>query len=392
MSSIRCLLKPGKEKPVLAHHPWIFSGALDQIDDGYKPGDLVQVYSSSEELLGLGFLNPDSQIAVRMLTFGASEIDESFFRARIRKSLELRKQFVPAGTNSYRLIHSESDFLPGLTVDLYGDYLSVQIHAIGMERWKDVILKILQEEIPLKGIYEKMDAEWRKIEGLKGKPGLLWGAEPPDELEILENGLKFLVDIKHGQKTGFFLDQRENRKLVGEHSRGKKLLNCFSYSAGFSVYGARGGALSTVSVDSSDTALNLASKNLTLNGFSEKDHRCLHTDVFQYLRQGNEPFDFIVLDPPAFCQSKAHVDNASRAYKDVNMIAMKRLSEGGLLFTASCSSFISVDLFQKILFGAAKDTGKNIRILAKTGHPFDHPVNIYFPEGEYLKGFLCRVE
>jgi 23S rRNA (cytosine1962-C5)-methyltransferase len=327
-----------------------------------------------------------------MLAFEDAAIDEAFFTQRIRQALSLRKPFLNPKTNACRVIHSESDFLPGLTADLYGQFLVIQIQAAGMELWRETVIKILAEELKVRGIYEKDESEWRKLEGLQARSGVVWGEAPGEIIEILENGIKFAVDIKSGQKTGFYLDQRGNRKLVGDRAAGKKLLNCFSYTGGFSVYAARGGAAQTISVDSSETALKLAEKNFEVNQIDPKNHRQVHTDVFQYLRQGQETFDFIVLDPPAFCQHKAQVTQASRAYKDINLFAIKRVVKGGYLFTASCSSFIDPHLFQQIIFAAAKDAGRDLRILAKTGHSWDHPVNIYFPEGEYLKGFFCQVD
>lgn len=388
----RVLLKPEKEKALLNRHPWIFSGAIDQIDEGYTAGELVQVLSSEEEFLGIGFLNPVSQIAVRMLSFEDCEINDAFFEKRIRNAVSLRQCLISDQTNAVRLIHSENDYLPGLTVDRYGDYLAVQIHSAGMDKYRDLIVKVLSEAVPVRGIYEKSEAEWRRLEGLEPHQGVLKGEDPPELITILENGISYGVDLRAGQKTGFFLDQRENRKLVSSWSKGKKVLNCFSYSGGFSISAARGGALSTVSIDSSEPALKTAQKNFELNGMKEPEHRLLRTDVFQYLRQSQETFDLVVLDPPAFCQSKSQVEKSTRAYKDINLFAIKRLTPGGILFTASCSSHISQDLFQKILFAAAKDAGRGLQILTKTGQPADHPLSIYFPEGEYLKACLCRVD
>lgn len=392
MKTIRCILKEGKEKPLEGYHPWIFSGAIDQIDDSFKPGDLVKVFSSQNRFLGIGYLNPRSQIAVRMLTFEDVTIDQAFFEKRVRNAVALRHQFVlNSETNACRLIHAEGDFLPGLIVDLYADYLVIQILTAGMERWRDMIIHVLQKELSPKGIFEKGDSEWREWEGLEKRIGRLAGEEPPDFVEIQENGLQFIVDIHRGQKTGFFLDQRANRRMVGSLARGKRVLNCFSYTGGFSVYAANGGALQTVSVDSSEPALNTARVHFEKNGLKPEDHTFEEADVFEYLRQTRQEFDMIILDPPAFCQNKNQVQQAARGYKDINLFAFKRIAPGGLLFTFSCSSHIEPDLFQKIVFGAAKDARREVRILAKTGHAMDHPVSIYHPEGEYLKGLLCEV-
>ncbi len=392
MKTVRVILKAEKEKPIKGHHPWIYSGAIDQIDDDYKTGDLVRVYSAQNEFLGTGYLNPRSQIAVRMLAFEEVEINEKFFARRIEAALELRRRFMPENTNAYRLIHSEGDLLSGLIVDRYADYLVAQFQTAGMERWKEVILSILETKAPAKGIYEKGDSEIREWEGLEKRAGVLRGEEPPDYVEIEENGIKFIVDIHTGQKTGFFLDQRDNRKLVGGLAQGKRVLNCFAYTGGFSVYAARGGASRVISVETSERALNTCRLNFEQNGFEVKNFIFEQKDAFDYLRETTEEFDVVVLDPPAFAKSKDHVMQASRAYKDINLWAMKRLAAGGLLYTASCSSYVNPDLFQKIIFAAAKDAHREVRILRKTSHAFDHPINVYHPEGEYLKGMLCWVE
>jgi len=276
-------------------------------------------------------------------------------------------------------------------VDRYADYLVVQFQTAGMEEWKETLLSLLQEKITVRGIYERDDSEVREWEGLEKRVGMLRGEEPPDYVEILEHGISFVVDIHTGQKTGFFLDQRENRKLVKEHAREKRVLNCFAYTGGFSVYAALGGARHIVTVETSKRALNTARTNFEHNQLPTEKHEFIQEDVFDYLRQTPEAFDLIVLDPPAFARSKDHVMQASRAYKDVNLWALKRLRPGGLLYTSSCSSYVDPDLFGKILFAAAKDARREVRVLKKTSHPPDHPINVYHPEGEYLKGLLCWV-
>ncbi len=419
MKTIRLILKPGKEKPIQGRHPWIYSGAIDQIDDSFETGDLVRVYSAQNQFLGTGYLNPRSQIAVRMLSFEENPIDRGFFAKRIEEAIELRRRFIfphpspsPSGervegersTNAYRLIHSEGDFLPGLIVDRYANYLVVQFQTAGMEQWKETILDLLEERVKPSGIYEKDDSEAREWEGLEKRVGLLRGEEPPDYIEIEEYGIPFVVDIHAGQKTGFFLDQRENRKLVSEHAKGKRVLNLFAYTGGFSVYAALAGAEGVVSVETSERALNTARENFEKNDLKGGRFKFIKQDAFEYLRtphpqpsplkgrgKGEGEFDLIILDPPAFAKSKDHVMQASRAYKDVNLWAMRRLTGGGLLYTSSCSSYVSPDLFQKIVFASAKDARREVRILKKTSHPPDHPINIFHPEGEYLKGFLCWV-
>lgn len=392
MKTIRLILKPGKEKPIQGRHPWIYSGAIDRIDDDFKTGDLVRIYSAADQFLGTGYLNPRSQIAVRMLSFEEGPIDRDFFARRLDDALALRQRFIPERTNAYRLIHSEGDFLPGLIVDRYGDHYVTQFQTAGMEAWRETILGLLEERVQPKGIYEKDDSEAREWEGLEKRAGLLRGEEPPDYLEIEEYGIPFVVDIHAGQKTGFFLDQRENRKLVSGYAQGKRALNLFAYTGGFSVYAALAGAERVISVETSERALNTCRENFKRNGLVGEQFQFVKEDAFEYLRkEGEGEFDLIIVDPPAFAKSKDHVMQASRAYKDINLWAMKRLAPGGLLYTSSCSSYVSPDLFQKIVFASAKDARRNVQILQKTSHPPDHPINIFHPEGEYLKGFLCRV-
>ena len=391
MKTVRCILLEGKERPVKNRHPWIFSGAIDSIDEGFEAGDLVRVLSSQDEFLGIGTLNPESQIVVRMLTFEDVAIDEAFFDAKISRAIELRKRFMPSRTNAYRLIHSEGDFFSGLIVDVYGDFLVAEFNTAGIDAWKPVIVKILQKHFPVFSIFERSDSDLRKWEGLKRSVGVLLGKEPPDAIEIEENGLLFGVDIQGGQKTGFFLDQRESREVVRGLSAGKRVLNCFAYTGGFSVYAAKGGAQEVVSVESSEPAVEMGRKNFERNGLGAGQSVWAQQDVFDYLRATKKEFDMIILDPPAFCKSKNQIQDAARGYKDINLQALKQLPKGGLLFTFSCSSYITPDLFQKVLFGAASDAKRDVRILRKISHAFDHPINIYHPEGEYLKGLLCEV-
>ena len=391
MKTVRCILQIGKERPVKNRHPWIFSGAIDRIDEGFEAGDLVRVFSDQEEFLGVGYLNPESQIVVRMLTFEDVAIDEAFFDEKIARALETRKRYMPSRTNAYRLIHSEGDFLSGLTVDVYGDFLVAEFNTAGINAWKSVIVKCLQKYFPAHSIFERSDSDLRKWEGLKRSVGVLSGKEPPEAIEIEEHGLLFGVDIKGGQKTGFFLDQRESREVVRGLSAGKRVLNCFAYTGGFSVYAAKGGAREVVSVESSEPAVAMGRKNFERNQLGAEQSVWAQQDVFDYLRATKKEFDMIILDPPAFCKSKNQIQPAARGYKDINLQALKQLPKGGLLFTFSCSSYITPDLFQKIIFGAASDAKRDVRILKKTSHAFDHPINIYHPEGEYLKGLLCEV-
>lgn len=400
MKTIRVLLKPEKDKPIRGFHPWIFSGAIDRIDDNYKAGDLVKVYSNQEEFLGIGYLNPRSQIAVRMLTFKDEEIDLPFFIRRLEEAKQLRLAFIPEKTNAYRLIHSEGDFLPGLIVDRYGEYLVTQFLTTGIDLLKPLVLDAIKYVFDPKAILAHEDWDARKLEGLdQDIPGrapliTLSGAEPPEFIEIEEYGHRFIVDIRYGQKTGFFLDQRESRKKIKDLSRGKKVLNCFAYTGGFSVYAAAGGAESVTSVEIQERAFNNMKTNFELNGFEGRvrgEYRFICEDVFDFLRTDRTMYDVIVLDPPAFCKHKTQIQQAARGYKDINLFAMKRMVSGGILYTSSCSTFIDPALFQKIIFGAAKDASRNVQIIEKTSHSFDHPINIFHPEGEYLKGFFLKV-
>lgn len=392
MKQVRCFLKPGKEKPLKRFHPWVFSGAIDRIDEGYEAGDLVQVHAHDEMLLGTGFLNPSSQIAIRMLAFGPQVVDADFFRKRLRSAALSRQglQNRLEATNAFRLVHAEGDGLPGLIVDRYDRTLVVQIHAAGLEPWRETLVEELAALVPGASIFEKSDAETRKREGLGGVTGLLAGPEPPEGIVITENGYRFTVDIRQGQKTGFFLDQRENRKLAGSLSAGRRVLNAFAYTGAFSVYAAGGGAVQVVSVESSAAACARIEPHLKLNHLPVP-HETVKADVFRYFREPGPSFDLIILDPPAFCKHKSQVLQASRGYKDIQMQAIRRLAPGGILAAFSCSSFVSAELFRKILFSAASDAGREMRILDQTAQPFDHPVHLGHPEGEYLKGLFCQL-
>ncbi|HNV85341.1 MAG TPA: class I SAM-dependent rRNA methyltransferase [Candidatus Omnitrophota bacterium] len=391
MKEVKVILKESREKPVLAFHPWIYSGAIDLIEDDFKAGDVVRVHSAKGNFLGKGYLNPHSEIAIRMLTFQDEAIDETFFKEKFGMAFRLRAGIPEAGTNACRLVNGEGDFLPGLVVDRYDRYLVIQVLTAGMEKLKPCWLGCLKDLEGIRGIYQKDDSERRRFEGLDRCVETVCGEEPPAFIEIRERGMKFIVDVKEGQKTGFFLDQRENRHLARRIAGGKNVLNAFAYTGGFSVACLLGGAKRVTSVESSEAALNACASNFELNGQDPKDHVFAREDVFDYLRQDPVRYDLIVLDPPAFAKSKSDVEKAARGYKDINLQAMKRLNPGGLLFTFSCSNYISPELFQKIVFGAAKDARVRLQIIEKTSHPSDHPISVFHPEGEYLKGLLCRV-
>ena len=390
------VLKRGREKPVLNRHPWIFSGAIKNVEGECADGDIVTVVDSRGSFLAQGYLNRRSQITVRLLSWIEEEtIDRGFFRHQLERAISARRplQEDPA-TNAYRLVNAESDFLPGLVVDRYNEYLVIQFLTLGIEKWKGEIVSLLGGLLPSRAIYERSDVEVREKEGLPPATGLLAGQERPALVYILENGHRFIVDIKQGQKTGFYLDQRENRQKLSRYCRGKTVLNCFAYTGAFAVYAAGAGAKKVVNVESSAEALKLAQRNMALNGFEGRDDEYVEGDVFQVLRQHRDEgrsFDLIVLDPPKFAYSQSQVQAACRGYKDINLLAMQMLRPGGILFTFSCSGLVGPELFQKVVFGASVDAGRNVQIIEKLTQGFDHPILLSFPESEYLKGFICRV-
>ena len=392
----KIVLKPGKEKPVRQRHPWVFSGAIARVEGKPSDGGLVVVADSRGQPLACGGYNSRSQIRVRIWTWNAAEVvDADFLCERIRSAGQRREELRRANhTTAYRLVNAESDLLPGLVVDRYGDFLVVQFLTMGAERWrKEILDALVQLEMP-KGIYERSDVDARRREGLQFAAGPLWGKEPPDAVEILEHARKFLVDVKGGQKTGFYLDQRENRRRIAAHATEKDILNCFCYTGGFSVYAGAAGAMRIVNVDTSRDALALAKRNVALNGLSVADDEYVEGDVFAVLhkyRDEGRTFDMVILDPPKFAFSQAQVQAAARGYKDINLVAMQILRPGGILATFSCSGLVSPDLFQKIVFGASVDAGRDVQVLEKLSQGSDHPILLSFPESEYLKGFICRV-
>jgi 23S rRNA (cytosine1962-C5)-methyltransferase len=389
-------LKPGKERPVLHRHPWIFSGAIQDIDPTAQDGEVVEVKDATGQWLARGHLNRRSQIVVRLLTWDPGEpVDRSFWRRRLERAFLGRALLAAdAGTNAYRVVHSESDGLPGLIVDRYANWLVVQFSTLGIERARQRIVELLQEMASPMGIYERADPTARQREGLPIVEGVLVGSEPPKVIEICETGFHFLVDVRRGQKTGFYLDQRENRRIVGSLCQGARVLNAFAYTGAFAVYALAGGAASVINIDTSREALELAERNLVLNGFPADRYELIQGDVFEVLRDyraAGEQFDVIVLDPPKFATTQGQVPAAARGYKDINLLAMQLLRPGGLLATFSCSGVITLDLFQKIVFGAAVDAQRDVQIIGRLSQGPDHPILLSFPESEYLKGLLCRV-
>ena len=384
-------LNPNREKSLLRRHPWIFASAIRHVDETHASGSTVDLLSSEGQFLARASYSPNSQIRARVWTFNDEPVDEEFFRKRIRAAIEMRS-VLSGSSKSLRLIHAESDGLPGLIVDRYEDVLVMQSLTAGSEFWKETIADLLVEETGIATIYERSDADVRELEGLKPITGILRGTITNLQLPITEYGLEFKVDIAHGHKTGFYLDQRENRRRVGELSKNRDVLNCFCYTGGFSIHALANGAKSVLSVDSSADALALLEENIALNQLPADRHTSLEGDVFQLLRKfrdANRSFDLIVLDPPKFAPTAAHAEKASRAYKDINLLAFKLLRRGGLLFTYSCSGGIDAALFQKIVASAALDAGVDATIIEHLSQGSDHPVSLHFPEGMYLKGLVC---
>lgn len=378
-------LKKGKEKPLLQRHHWIYSGAISK-----KPekGPLVEVFSHSGEKLGTALYHPGHSIAAHMLSFGVETIEETLLQ-RVQQANKLRRAwFDPKKTNSYRLLHAEGDGIPGVIVDVYDDILVLQISHPGMESLRDLLVQTLVQVMLPRAIYEKSTTFLRQKEGLSPKRGLLYGRAPL-QLEILENSIPFFVDIEEGQKTGFFLDQREMRQWVRELSFGKKVLNCFAYSGGFSVAALLGGAISVDSVESSPKCVEWIEKNVAKTG--KKGHRTFLEDVFTFLKKEPLDYDLVILDPPAFVKKKEDVPRAFRAYLDMNAHVLERLRPGSLLLTSSCSYHIGEELFQNILFRASLQAKRSVKIVGGHRLAMDHPVSIFHPETKYLKSFLLSV-
>jgi len=389
------ILKTGREKSLLRRHPWIFSGAIERVDGAPVRGDTLPVRDDAGNFLAWAACNPDSQITARVWSWSEAEnIDENFFRNRISSALAARRELKLADkSNGMRLIHAESDGLPGLIVDRYGEVLVMQVGSAGAERWRDTIADILQELCKPVCIYERSDSDSRGLEGLEMRNGVLRGTLP-DIVQVIENGLRFNVDVVAGQKTGFYLDQRDNRALTETLAQDKDVLNCFCYTGGFSLYALRGGAKSVLSIDASGDALHDAARNLASNELDSSRAEWMEADVFQALRtlrdQGRK-FDLVILDPPKFAPTAAFAEKAARGYKDINLLGFKLLRPGGLLSTYSCSGGISEDLFQKIIAGAALDAGVDAQIVHHLHASADHPVLLSFPEGAYLKGLVLRI-
>jgi 23S rRNA (cytosine1962-C5)-methyltransferase len=382
-------LKKGRDAALLRGHPWVFSGAIAAIKGKPGAGDIVLAKDSSGKLLALGFFNPRTDIAFRILTRNCEEkITSYFWQSRLNAACKLRQRIINAQTNAYRLINAEGDGFPGLIVDVYDSTLVLSIATAGMEKQKNHILDALVSQLKPVRIYEHSKGRSRTLEGLENNTGFIYGDDTTGIAQIMENGLKFEVEFVGGQKTGFFLDQRINREKIGALSRDTSILNCFSYTGAFSVYCAEGGAKRVVSLDISKPACVTAKRNLQLNWFSTEDYPVIEADVFTYLRNTQECFDMIILDPPAFAKAKKDMAKAARGYKEINLQAIKHLAREGILATFSCSNFIEEDLFGKIVLGAGRDAGADLQLLARLEAGPDHPVLLGHSEGHYLKGLL----
>jgi 23S rRNA (cytosine1962-C5)-methyltransferase len=389
------ILKPGREKSLLRRHPWVFSGALAREEGGPQSGDTVAVRAADGKFLAWAAYSPESQIRARVWSWDEQQaIDADFLRARLRSAVEARERLISVETgNGLRLVHGESDGLPGVIADRYGDVVVLQLLSAGAERWRAEIAEAVRELTGCACVYERSDADVRELEGLPVRSGVLHGSLPEAGVEIREHGLRYGVNVAAGHKTGFYLDQRDNRKRIGELARDREVLNCFCYTGGFTLNALAGGAKSVLSVDSSADALAQARDNLGRNDLEAARAEWQEADVFKYLRtlrdQGRS-FDLVVLDPPKFAPTAAFAEKASRGYKDINLLALKLLRPGGLLATFSCSGGISAELFQKIVAGAALDAGAEASIVGHFAAAADHPVLLSFPEGDYLKGLLVR--
>lgn len=391
-------IKAGREKPIIQHHPWVFSGAIQTLPADAPNGAVVDVIDHNGRWLARGLLNRISQIQIRLITWREDEaIDDAFWHRRLAASIARRAPLIRRDTTAYRLINGESDYLPGLIVDRYGDYLVAQIGILGMDQRKTRLAEMLLDLAGAQSVIERSDTAARKLEGLADATGLLAGSAPPDEVEILEHGLRFVVELSGGQKTGFYADQRANRRAIAAYCNDATVLNGFSYTAAFAIHALAAGARHVTNIDSSIDALELGETNLRLNNFDpDSVTENIGGDIFEILRDWrddeNSPrFDVVILDPPKFAHNKPQVERALRGYKELNMLGMHFVKPGGILATFSCSGLVSADLFQKVVFGASVDVGRDVQILEWRRQDTDHPVAITFPEGEYLKGLICRV-
>lgn len=382
------ILKKGKEKPLLNGHPWIFSGAVAEMPKE-ATGDIYPIYSHAKELLGYGYFNSRASIIGRVLSFGSLSVKDAL-RNHLEKAVAFRKTLFSGDTTAYRLINGEGDFIPGLIVDKYGDHLVIQVGTLGIEKLKEEIVAHLKELVAPSAIYEKSTLPSRKEEGLREVQGW-FGKQGSPEVTVLENGLQFKVSLTEGQKTGFFLDQREMRQKVRNLSKDKAVLNCFAYTGGFSVYAAAGGAKQVDTLDISEKAIALARTNMQLNAPSTEG-QFFADDVFTFLREHPLPYELVILDPPAFAKRQKDVVQACRGYKDINRLAMLKMPSNSTLITCSCSHFVDEKLFQTVVFQAATEARRSVQILGRHLLAPDHPINLSHPEGSYLKSLYLHVQ
>ncbi len=393
----RLVLKPGKERSLLRRHPWVFEGSVAGLEGRARPGDTVEVVADDGRFLARAAWSPSSKIRARVWTFDQNEsIDHAFFKRKVAASVARRQRHpMLSGQDGLRLIHGESDGLPGVIADRFGKVIVLQLTSAGADKWRTAIVAGLTQATGCETVYERSDSEVRGLEGLEPVSGCIAGELPVETLTIVENGVRMVVDVVGGHKTGFYLDQRDNRLLTGQLAAGRTVLNCFCYTGGFSLQALAGGASSVLSVDSSAPALEIARTHLALNPQLDAARaEWLQADVFEALRQfkrDERRFDLIVLDPPKFAPSAAHADRAARAYKDINLFGFRLLNPGGILMTYSCSGGIGQELFQKIVAGAASDAGVDARIIHRLSAAPDHPIGLAVPEGEYLKGLAVEV-
>ncbi|HPE59249.1 MAG TPA: class I SAM-dependent methyltransferase [Thiolinea sp.] len=388
------ILKPGRDKNIRMRHPWVFSGAVERVTGAPQPGETVAVRSAHNDLLGMGAWSPASQIRVRLWSVGRATIDPGFLGERLAAAIARRTALgLDVDNTALRLVNAESDGLPGVVLDRYGDWLVLQCLTTGAEYWKAALVEWLSTQLPCRGIYERSDVDVRRKEGLEPASGLLWGEMPPAHIDITEQGRRYRVEVVQGHKTGFYLDQRDNRTLVQQLAAGREVLNCFAYTGGFGIAALKGKAARVTNIDTSGPALALAEQAAALNQFNPGDMENVQGDVFQLLRQYREAgrqFDLVVLDPPKFAENRSQLDKAARGYKDINLLGFRLLRPGGLLFTFSCSGLMESALFQKIVADAAVDAGCGAAIIRKLDQAGDHPTALAFPEGYYLKGLLCQ--
>lgn len=397
----RIILHAQRDVSVRRRHPWLFSGAIARVEGKPEPGALVAVHSFDGAFLAWGHYSAASQIRARLFAWGDADFVPEmpeFWRARLERAIAARQPLLADGTTTAcRLVNAESDHIPGLVVDRYGNVVVVQYLSAGTDARRELFNELLVELLHPATLYERSDVDVREKERLTPREGLLYGEEPPDVVEILENGLRFGVDVRHGHKTGFYLDQRDNRALVRDavaQRNAPTVLNTFSYTGGFAVYALAGGASAVTNVDTSAEALRMGQENLARNGCAAANVEDIEGDAFTVLRElhsQKRTFNIVILDPPKFAFTQGDVQRAARGYKDINMQALRLLNPGGLLFTFSCSGAISADLFQKIVFGAALDVKRDAQIVGRMTQSSDHPVALTFPEGEYLKGLICRI-